>query len=313
MSIQKIYDVVSRFYETNNYPKIIIGLCTTSKKGNKSLNYLSGPRKVKTNCFYFHITLDNDKIAISLSKKLFNITNTFFIDIELKNELFSWKIIVKELSKINKQVLFFKIEPNNLTVNKIISLININQSSILIMGTGDIAFKLANRLEKTNFYFNWLRKSNKASQSSTKMVNNYKKLELIATLQNRFDVIINTIPIEIDVNLASFIKKNTFFIEVSSASLNYLTELECKKIKLDVSEEVIGFISYSLEIHRKPSLIGRRSFKNKNICSGGIIGEVDDIVVDNYIKPQFTIGVANGKGGFKSRFIKSFKEYIKDK
>jgi hypothetical protein len=310
MSENKIYKTISDFFYNNHKPEIIIGLCTTSTKGNKSLNYLSYPRKISKNCFYFHLIIENTKTAISLTKKLVNLVDTFFIDTEIKNKDFDWKIILSDLLKHNISIDFLKIEPNNLTVNKILSLIGVSNSlSILIIGAGNIAFSLADRLEKSNFYFNWIKIGNKNSASYKKMFKSYKQFHLTKPY-NKFDIIINTIPAETKIELGLLIKNKSFFIEVSSSSLNYLSYIHCKKIKLDISDEITQFIKQTLASKKKPNLIGRKMVKNRNICSGGIIGEAGDIVVDNFKKPKYTVGIADGKGGFKSRFIIPFKEYI---
>ena len=310
---KEIFKIIIDFFNKNDKPKIIIGLCTTSTKGNKNLNYLSAPRKIKNNMFYFHLILNDNQIALSLADKLNKITNYFFIDTEIKNKSFNWKNIVENLLKKKKTFQFFKIEPNYLTINKILSLINLDPLlSILIIGHGNIAFGLGNRLENSGFDFNWVKTHNNKSKSYIKMRDNFQNREL-SILDNQFDIIINTVPVETNINLNSLIKNETLLIEVSNKSLDYISFVKCKKIKIDVTLEISSFINYSFKTKTNYERIGRRKIKNLIICSGGIFGELGDIVVDDYKKPKYTIGIADGKGGFKSRFIKPFKEYLSEK
>ena len=49
--------------------------------------------------------------------------------------------------------------------------------------------------------------------------------------------------------------------------------------------------------------MGRQEIeKGVFIVSGGYMGLVDDIVVDNYRDPYKIIGIANGMGDFKKKF-----------
>ena len=46
------------------------------------------------------------------------------------------------------------------------------------------------------------------------------------------------------------------------------------------------------------SIQGKKSMGKFKIVSGGIIGKIGDIVVDNILNPNEIIGIADGKGGF---------------
>ena len=48
--------------------------------------------------------------------------------------------------------------------------------------------------------------------------------------------------------------------------------------------------------------IGRREIEDGVfVVSGGYMGLLDDVVVDDYLKPSQIVGVANGIGDFKSQ------------
>ena len=62
---------------------------------------------------------------------------------------------------------------------------------------------------------------------------------------------------------------------------------------------------YFDKIFRKT--IGIKKFYNQRLISGGILAEINDIVVDNVNKPSIIYGIADGKGDLKKNILKSDK------
>ena len=70
--------------------------------------------------------------------------------------------------------MFFKIEPNNITVNSILNLVTKKlNSSVLIIGTGNIAFSTCLRLKLINWRFKWYSEENRESKSKEMMKDNF--------------------------------------------------------------------------------------------------------------------------------------------
>ena len=54
-------------------------------------------------------------------------------------------------------------------------------------------------------------------------------------------------------------------------------------------------------------IYGRKKIGKYYVCSGGFLAEKNDLIVDNFQKPAFIIGVSDGQGGFLKRINTTFK------
>ena len=295
------------FKKQNQGAKIYIGICSTSFKGKSSLlPYLSYPKKIDVESYYFHCVFYKSSDAREFIKLTQNHTYGYFIDIESKNLNFKWQSIVEGFSKLK----FAKIEPNQITVNSILDILNKNfENSILLLGTGNIASSLALRLKLINRHFSWCSIRNRNSVSK-KIINKLYSDHKFSSMEGTFDIIINTIPAEIDFNLNNLVNRNSTLIEVTGKSLNYLNELNCNYFRLDISNYIITYIKLLIDLDKSVSNFGRKKTRDSYICSGGWIGKENDIVVDNFKDPKHIIGVCDGKGGFKKRLNLEFSHKI---
>ena len=203
-----------------------------------------------------------------------------------------------------------QIQPNYITVKGTLDMIlNYQPNSILLLGNGNIAKELALRLKLIDQEFKWTHPNNRTHSKNFYIMKTYFKSEYIDSLDNNFDCIINTIPKDNKINLEKIVNFKTNFIDVTGKSLDYLNNIKCNKIRFDISLHLINEIKSQQNILKNKLSVGRRKFKNIYICSGGYIGNFNDFVVDNYLKPSYLIGIADGKGGFLKRINKKISVF----
>ena len=301
--MSNLSETIINFNNQNPHLTLTVGISTTSfKEKSNALSYTSYPRKLTDKIYYFHCVFKNNNDANNFINATKNIISFFFIDIENKNHLFDWKLITKNHNYLN----FLKFEPNQITVNAILNLIfKKSEGSVLIIGSGNIASSICFRMKLTGWKFYWISDNKRESLSRKLMKSNFNKQKLINKNIN-FDYIVNTVPIDFNLNLYDLINLNTLFIEVTGKPLNYLKDLNCSCIRLDVSEHLIAQIKLVKDLQNKQLRFGRKKLGDKFICSGGWIGDLGDIIVDNYRKPKFIIGISDGNGGFKKRLNTNF-------
>ena len=300
---------ISNFKKHYPFSSISLGICTTSINANKSKDpYISFPREYRKNDYYFHCVIFNSDEAIFLVEKIKSFVKKFYIDIEHKNNNFDWEKIVKAC-KIKD---FFPIQPNKITVNGLMTnfLSLQREKRILVLGSGFLSFSLCSELDNTKKNFRWFVDEKRKSISIKKMTLLFPKKRQPYKL-SKFDYIINTIPVDIDIDYNSFVSNNSLFIEVSGASLDFLNYINCETIRFDVSPFLKESILSSKKNMPNRNSYGRRKFNDNFICSGGYLGNKGDIVVDNFKEPKFIIGISDGNGGFTKRYNILFNEYFK--
>ena len=70
-------------------------------------------------------------------------------------------------------------------------------------------------------------------------------------------------------------------------------------LRVDIRAGFEGEVARLLEMERLlKHTLGRRDFNGISIVSGGLLGHVDEIVVDNVNHPKIIFGIANGRGDF---------------
>ena len=279
-----------------------VGLCTTSTAGKKTLNYLGHTRAYDDSFSYLHLVLASTSDALMVIEEFDAVIDHWFIDCEEKNRAFDGHIIKKTLAGKT----YSSIEPNALTVDAIMGLVSqeTNQS-ILILGTGNLAFALSQRLKLNRYEFNWFGARCHITSSSQLMNNVFPDQKFLKDRSMHFGIVINTIPFFNVGYVAKQIRADGLFLEVSGTTQSYLKDLEVRKLRLDTSSHLLNYVRCSLNKHEDYSP-GRSEFGGIAICSGGFIGAPGDLVVDNYRDPKYVIGISDGLGGFEKRINKPF-------
>lgn len=197
-----------------------------------------------------------------------------------------------------------------------------------IIGLGNIGFKLALKLVESGVSIKILGKNNERYRILTEAINSVKNIGTLATA---------SVAENMDYELLS----TDCLILASSAKgvfgLSGIELLKTSSIVIDVgkgnitNEAVESGISRGIAIWRAeitgylPSLIannepfstymkkfGRRECKKYFIISGGFVGKINDVVVDDYRNPKQVYGVCDGEGGFFNKNIESINSILID-
>ncbi len=103
---------------------------------------------------------------------------------------------------------------------------------------------------------------------------------------------------------AEFARKCTLVIDVGKENIDYEALEEFSKKNVPVwRADISAYLPVALSQHKSLSdfyskKFGRQVIFGIGLVSGGYIGQVNDIVVDDFMNPEIAYGVCNGQGGF---------------
>tara|TARA_B110000483_G_scaffold25820_1_gene30748 strand:- start:3972 stop:4997 length:1026 start_codon:yes stop_codon:yes gene_type:complete len=271
---------------------VIIGIVTFSIKDivkfkniiNKKFNY---------------IFLDND--ASKLKHESVNIYN-------LCKKMFSKEKIVSY-------------KPNDITVeacwNQVFNFSSQIKNKVLIVGIGNIGTKLAIKLYESGLNIYATRNNHLMGKNTIKFIKKFiKKSDNFIKYEKSFDNVLNDVNVIIScasknhiigINSVKKIKSSSVIIELGKNNLtpdavNLARRKNITTFRLDISMFMLSHIDNIINFKRNQNILyGRKKFKKYYLVSGGYIGYEGDIVVDNFKKPRYIFGIANGSGDFKSR------------
>ena len=266
----------------------------------------------------------------AILNKIDGIFDLIYIDSEKKSKSSAYKKGLFNLERVGiesiKKSKLRHYKGNDITVDSIDKLVfnllenkrkHIGGSNILIVGFGNIGFKISLKLVErgANIYVltNNINKSSKLIES----INIIKPNETLASVK-LFDK--ENIPLNKNLDLIilshlSTIAENSIiynrttescdFIDVGKGCLTkyQLEELNKKGnscIRLDVGNSFLEYLIQDLNSlsngFSKPT---SKIIKNKRFVSRGLIGGKGDIVVDNINNPKIIYGICDGSGGFE--------------
>lgn len=302
----KLIEAIHSQIETLDSNDLVIGLCSTSPVGGKTMNYFSFPRVHSEGFVYIHLVLRDTATAIQIvDEKRFSHA-VYFVDIENKNPEFSATDIINRIGREN----CYPIEPNALTVDALVMRIfKVGfHLKILVAGSGLLAQSLCSRLQTSHADYWWTAK--KGRIGTTRMGTLFPERQANDKMLGSFDIVINCIPVSQVVDFNAWVKPDCSFIEASGASLPELVSLNCTKLRLDVSAEQLAFVANRRHLIKHEPVFGHGEFSGYRVCSGGYIGDEGDVVVDNFRDPSFVIGIADGMGGFSRRHAVPFDVFL---
>lgn len=219
-----------------------------------------------------------------------------------------------------KKIINFK--PNDLTVESIWSFLshkfyNFSGLKIAIMGTGNIGFKIALKLVESGCDVNLYRRDETKGNFFSNCINLVKHKNTLARAEFFNDpikastlcnAIIGTSKTDTPVitnQMIQVMHKKGLLIDcgkgnISEDGIKLAMETKINIYRTDVTSGIISFVNQSSEIK---SLVNEKTgrkeiLKGIFVISGGVFGNYEDIIVDNYSKPKLIHGMANGKGNF---------------
>ncbi|MDA9133991.1 hypothetical protein N9J34_00620 [Candidatus Pelagibacter ubique] len=310
---------------------------TSDKKTKKYLT----PLRKSLNCVYGGAVVYDDLTTKKICQLIKNKIDYLFIDTEKKASLKNGVINIERTVRENispEKIFYFK--ANDLTVDAASSLLellfhddirNVANKKILIIGAGNIGFKLALKLIErgVKVFLNGKRKMETDSFISTinkikpaATMNKVKHLHKIKDNLNKFDVIINVSNgnSKILKNKEIFLKKGVIFLEIgrnlfSNETLNYFLNIGIIILRLDVSSSFNELIEKKINTKNELKKIKfSRSKKNGfNLISRGLLGLKGDIIVDDSTNPKIIYGRINKVRNLDNISWKDKKKIINQK
>tara|TARA_B110001452_G_C15238649_1_gene428891 strand:+ start:1739 stop:2779 length:1041 start_codon:yes stop_codon:yes gene_type:complete len=294
----------------------------------KNVPFFITPIRETKNFHYFGITLFNDIVAKKICKIIDGKFDTIFVDSEKKslnlskkNHLTNIERVVKE--NIRKSYLKFY-KANDLTVDAAENFLvlrfkneirNLGGKKILIIGVGNIGFKLSLRLVERGANVEIYRRDTKKLNKICELINFIKPVGNISSVKpfklsekklKGFDIIIccakgtNIIKLK----KISDLNKKVVLLDIGKGmfdknTLNNLIKNNLKVFRLDVSSSLDMEIENS-EIFK---LIEKKKYNARKVggftlVSSGLLGQEKDIIVDDVYNPKMIFGICDGKGDF---------------
>ncbi len=323
---QLIRDVLD--LKANKPLKLIFSLGNTKTFSNESVYFT--PIRFTDEFILLGAIVYSEIEGKAILNKIDGIFDLIYIDCEKKSKSSTVKKGLFNLERVGiesiKKSKLRHYKGNDITVDSIDKLIfnllenkkkHVGGSNILIVGYGNIGFKISLRLVErgANVYVltNNINRSSKLIES----INIIKPNETIASvklfdkkniqLNKDLDVVILSHLSTIAENSSVYNRTSKFcdFIDVGKGCLNesQLKELNKKGnscIRLDVGDSFLEYLiqdinSLSTGFSKPKSKI----IKNKRFISKGLIGAKGDVVVDNINNPKIIYGICDGTGGFE--------------
>jgi hypothetical protein len=219
---------------------------------------------------------------------------------------------------------FQEFKPNDITVESVWHFLSdwfhtLHGKRIAIIGAGNIGFKLALKLVECGCHVELVRRDMARGNLMADTINITKPISTMAIAHSNnnslqaslfCDALIGCtdgVP-AINYEMIQTMALNGIVIDVGKGcvykdAIEKAVQSSIKIIRCDVYSALDGFITTMLRNKLIcSSQMGRREIRPSIfVVSGGYMGLLDDVVVDNYQIPSQIIGVANGMGDLKTQ------------
>ncbi len=330
--MKKYYKELKRKIEIINKKKKIkkkkLAFFISNTAKFKNVPFYFTPIRETKNFYYFGITLFNDIFVKEICKIIDGKFNTIFVDTEKKslnlkkkNYLTNVERAVKE--NIKKSYLKFY-KANDLTVDAAENFLelqfkkeirNLGGKKILIIGVGNIGFKLCLRLIERGANVEIYRRDTGKLNQICELINfikpagnksRVKPFKLSKNKLSNFDVIICCAKGTNIIKLKKIneLNRKVILLDIGKGMFNQNTLYNLSKnnfnvFRLDVSAsldmEVENSEIFKLLEKKKYNVYKVGKYK---LVSNGLLGQKNDIIVDNVKSPKIIFGVCDGKGDF---------------
>lgn len=284
-----------------------------------------------------------EKQAMDISKIIDGNVDYVFVDAEKK--ISDDKSVDGETANIERVVRehvikskLFLYKGNDLSVDSVDSLLSyihkdnltgIGGKKVCILGSGNLGTKLAIKLVERGANITITRRNKTKLKTITNAINiikpKYTKAKVKYETDNlkaskNSEILIGcTNGVEtITSTMIKNISNNCIIVEVGKGTLSLKAVNEAnvrghKIYRLDITSALIGLISQQLSLDDNiVNKMGKKIIMGETIISGGLLGNKNDIVVDNFQKPKFIFGIANGQGDFIQKLSKKNIKSLKN-
>jgi hypothetical protein len=298
----------------------------TKKKEER--NYYITPIRENERFIFSSCIVFNDSIAKKTAKILDGKVNYILVDtekkIDSKNKSLGLVNIERSVKDSVKKSKLRVYKANDLSVLSAETLVNnyflkdkrgVGGKKVLIIGLGNIGFKISLKLVEngaTVFLFrrnqnkllnlknaiNNIKPSATASKALIlkKAPRNFKNYDLVIGSSDQASII--------SYNQVKAVGKKTLLIDIgkgnfSQEATQYLIENKINIFRLDVTSSYFSYLDnliYTEKVYDKKNYIFKKN--SINFVSQGIVGQKNDIIVDDVNNPKLIYGICDGKGNF---------------
>ena len=266
---------------------------------------------------------------ISDAKKIVNYFDSkieaFFVDVE--NKMIGCENILQKIFPLIKKAKIFQIKSNDLTAEYTFALLSnfyvpLSSKKILILGSGNIGSKVALKLVESGSKI-FIKNS---TTSSTKKVAGAINILKPKECSNKVMPIIEKIPnvdcvisftrgnLVIDTKILKIVKRGGLIIDGGTGTISKEARIIANNqgltvMRLDIRK---GFEFHTKLIMETGIFLsesyGFKKCENFKIISGGYIGDLGDVIVDNIKKPKNILGISDGNG----KLLENYQDYSKN-
>lgn len=306
----------------------------TVKKENSNFN-ISFTRE-SSKFIYSSIIIYNDSYAKKICNYIDGKVDYIFVDSEKKTISKNYKNLVnleKSVKTTIKKTEVFTYKGNDLTVQAAETFLNsfylndvrgVGGKKVLIIGSGNIGFKIGLKLTENGSKVYLNRKNKKKLKNIVKTINiikpigtssaaeeigNYKKI------LNDVDILIGAtsgLPAITKKDVLKF-KKNLLILDIGKGiffndALKFAISKKFVVYRLDVTPAYNSYLENILSTKKLNYENNSRIVKIKGfmVAKKGILTEKNTLIVDNLRKPKKLYGVSDGSGSFKKINLKAF-------
>ncbi len=326
--MNELIKLINTIKKKKTKKKVCFFLGNTKKKENKKFFFT--PIRENRNFIFFGAIVYSDLITKKILKIIDGKVDIVLVDIEKKVQSKNKKISLVNIERSAKDVIkiskLYIYKANDLAVTATETLLfnlfltdkrGLGGKKILIIGIGNIGFKLSIKfVESGSRVYIWSRKK-ELLPNFAKTINTIKPQGTTSTVKalknmpkslNFFDIIISTADSKniIKGNIVQNLKKKNIFIDVGKGNFdkNAIKILNDKKINIYRLDTTNSYFSYLENMTLTEKQYNYSKFKNKvenfTFVLRGIVGQKDDIVVDDALNPKKIFGICDGAGGFFS-------------
>ena len=306
-------------------------------KKKKTCLFISNTKKINNNNFYFTpiretnshvyfgIVLFDGQIAKKIAKIIDGKFDMLLVDTEKKSRLNNKKIVnIERTIKLNIKrtyIRFFK--ANDLTINSAEDFLSfffkndvrtLAGKKILIIGIGNIGFKLSLRLVERGCYVHLYKKDKKKNDNICRLINDIKPIGTLASaipvknLTNnlsKFDIIICAADKKnvLKISKKTKLKTKILFVDIGKGMFDSISHkiLRHRNIlvhRLDVTPSLNMLIATTNDFKdfERKKIYQIRKIKDYTLVSPGVLGQKNELIVDNPQNPKIIHGLCDGEG-----------------
>lgn len=337
--MRELLKLIKTIKSKKNKKKIYFFLGNTKKYDPKKFFFT--PIRENKNFIFFGAVVFSDNISKKILKIVDGKVDTILIDIEKKIEFrkkTDYQNIERTAKEIVKKSKIYLYKANDLAVTATETLLfnlylndkrGLGGKKILILGAGNIGFKLALKFVECGSKIFIYRRNKKVLKNLTISLNNVKPQGVISRVKalnsfpknfKNFDVVLCTSYNKNIINskIVKNLPKKIIFVDIGKGnfSLKSIEEINKKNINIFRLDTTSAYFSYLenltfTQTQYQPNIY-KKKIKEFSFVQRGIVGQKNDIIVDDAVKPKKIFGVCNGEGDLIAYTFDQKKKLVKN-